>query len=96
MVVRNLDTSRTKNLTLMNQSLSTSSGEHNYFSADRKWHHVIDPIKLQPASRPTVSVVGPKASTCDLLSTAFLSMPEVMARKVLRDEYEGYFIVNME
>ncbi|MEZ4871808.1 MAG: FAD:protein FMN transferase [Bdellovibrionales bacterium] len=94
LLVDNFVSGDQKKITLYNSALATSSSQYNFFSVDKKWHHVIDPVNVISTQRPTLTVRGPNAAVCDMLSTALLAMPSELAQKVLVHHYEGYFIVD--
>lgn len=55
---------------LDNQALATSGGYGSPFSADGRYHHLIDPRSGRPTARwSSLSVVAPSATLADALST---------------------------
>jgi thiamine biosynthesis lipoprotein len=72
-------------------SIASSGVDFNHYTADKKWHHLIDPKTLHPADRVVgASVIGPSATVCDALSTAAFVMGPKLTRKVFARNYPGY------
>lgn len=72
-------------LELENQAIATSSGGATRFEASGRHHHLLDPKSgVSPSAYGSVSVVAPKATTADALSTALFLLPRPEAARVLR------------
>lgn len=66
-----------------------SSGDYErYFVAQgRRWHHIIDPRTLLPATGArAVTVIHPDAATADILSTAAFILPLEDARRLVAEK----------
>lgn len=71
-------------VSLSNRALATSGGYGSPFSADGRFHHLLDPRTGNSARHyASVSVMAPDATTADMLSTALYILPESQARRVL-------------
>jgi thiamine biosynthesis lipoprotein len=71
-------------------AMATSAPTFNYYSADKRWHHLIDPKSLRPANLwISATVLGPSAGVCDALSKIFV-MPESAIRKIFAEHYPEY------
>ena len=64
-------------VTMENQSLVTSGNYQRYYEVDgKKYHHIINPDTLMPATYFTsVSILNMHSSVADALSTAIFNMP---------------------
>lgn len=67
-------------------AIASSGPEINYFSENKKWHHIIDPKTLRPANKwSQTTIVGRSAEECDVLSTAtFTSNKKDIAENILK------------
>lgn len=76
-------------LRLADRALATSAGAGTSFEPTGRHHHLFDPRSGQSASLyASVSVIAPRATTADALSTAFTNMNEealTVARARFRD-----------
>ena len=65
-------------------SIASSGPEHNSFSANKKWHHLIDPFSFKPVNYwVQTTVIGKQAEVCDILSTSFFVMKKNKIKKIL-------------
>lgn len=72
-------------------SIASSGPDFNQYSKGKKWHHLIDPRTLRPANFWVgTTVLGPSATQCDILSTAFFAMPESELNEVLTKNFPDY------
>jgi len=72
-------------LKLHNRAIATSSGGATRFEASGRHHHLLDPKSgVSPSAYGSVSVVAPKATIADALSTALFLLPRSEAARVLR------------
>ncbi len=85
--------SLSRKLRVEQAAVCTSGGYVNYYSEDRRIHHIIDPASLSsPNHAASVTVISSTACRADLLSTAlFVTGPK--GRDFLRDGERAYFIV---
>jgi thiamine biosynthesis lipoprotein len=85
-----------RQLDLRNTSISTSSTLFQKLSG-LDGSHIFDPNLLTPTRRHfSVSVSGPSAMVCDLLSTAILNLTEIEARDLLDKNYPKYRIIEFD
>lgn len=76
---------------LKNGSVASSGAEFNYYSDDKKWHHIIDPQSLHPSQVwASTTVFGPDATICDVLSTATYSLNTQQIQILLKNHYPDY------
>jgi thiamine biosynthesis lipoprotein len=75
-------------LEVKNASLVTSGDYQRYITVDgKRYHHLIDPKTLQPATYfASVSVLGPDSGFADVLSTALFLMPQDEGMKLLEKQ----------
>lgn len=75
-------------LEVKDASLVTSGDYQRYFTVDgNRYHHLIDPDTLQPATYfASVSVLGPDSGTADVLSTALFLMPQEEGMELLQQQ----------
>lgn len=75
----------------------TSGDYQRYFTVDGvRYHHLIDPLTLQPARYfASVSVIGVDSGMADILSTALFLMPQQQGAALL-DTVDGYEAVWVE
>lgn len=72
-------------------AIASSGAEHNFFSMDRRWHHIINPKTLIPPVHIVgASAVGPSATVCDILSTTLFILPDKDRRRILATQYPEY------
>jgi thiamine biosynthesis lipoprotein len=58
------------------RAVATSGDYLQYFTEDRRLHHIVDPrTGVSPRELASVSVIAPDAATADVLSTALMVMP---------------------
>lgn len=71
--------------TLRDGGLATSAGAGSAFTADGRWHHIIDPrtATCPPATR-AASVLAGTAAEADALATALVLLPPAAAPALLR------------
>jgi thiamine biosynthesis lipoprotein len=82
-------------LALDNQAIATSGGYGTQFDAAGRFNHIFDPATGGCATRYlSVSVVAPRATVADALSTAFSLMPTERAAEVLSETgaTDAYFL----
>lgn len=71
---------------LANRALATSAGAGSPFTADRRFHHLLDPHSGDSARRfRSVSVAHDSAAMADGLSTALAVLPRARGQALLRD-----------
>ncbi len=76
-------------LELEDRALATSAGSGSRFDAAGRFHHLFDPRTGRSAGRhASVSVMAPRATLADALSTALYAMSDE-ERQVLRGRFEG-------
>lgn len=72
-------------ISLTEGAVASSGAEFNYYSDDKRWHHIIDPRSLHPAQIwASTTVFGPQATVCDILSTAMYTLTTTQIESVLR------------
>jgi FAD:protein FMN transferase len=76
---------------LHDEAIASSAVDYSFYSSDKKWHHLIDPHTLRPAGGVVATtIVGPSATTCDVLSTATFAIGLSRAKKILAENYPKY------
>jgi thiamine biosynthesis lipoprotein len=74
-------------------SIASSGPEHNSYSKNSKWHHLIDPQTIRPAVLwAQTTVIGPDATECDVLSTASFMMSQSEMKILIQDYFPTYQI----
>lgn len=74
-----------RRLALSQRAVAQSAGAGTPFTADRSWHHLIDPATGHSANRfAAVTVAAPSATVADLLSTALYVAPPQNHTAILR------------
>ncbi len=69
---------------LRQRALAQSAGNATRFTADGKWHHLLDPLTGRSANNfNAVTVLAPSATEADLLSTALYVAPVERHRTIL-------------
>lgn len=73
-------------------AVCTSGSYVNYYTEDRKLHHIVDPATLSsPCEMVSVTVTSKSACRADMLSTTlFVTGPE--GKRLLRPDEHAYFI----
>jgi FAD:protein FMN transferase len=81
-----------RKLSTENRAVCTSGSYVNYYTEDKKLHHIVDPGTLtSPNDMVSVTVTASTACRADLLSTAlFVAGPQ--GKEFLRDGENAYFI----
>jgi thiamine biosynthesis lipoprotein len=81
-----------KKLAIEDMAVCTSGGYVNYYTEDKKLHHIVDPATLaSPNDMVSVTVTASTACRADLLSTAlFVAGPR--GKEFLRDGEKAYYI----
>jgi thiamine biosynthesis lipoprotein len=65
-------------------AVTSGSDQRFYEAGGRRYHHIIDPRTLFPATgAASVTVLHPDSATADFLSTAAVIMPEASAREMI-------------
>lgn len=71
--------------TLADHGLATSAGAGSSFTADGRWHHIVDPRSATcPPAMRAASVIAAGAADADALATALVLLPPADAAGVLR------------
>lgn len=85
------DEAKPKIVSLNDNAISTSGARYATYSEKNKWHHLLNPKTLRPASGgKSVTVMGPSAAVCDMLSTAVFAMDSGIAKRILKKNYPDY------
>ncbi|MEQ1877223.1 MAG: FAD:protein FMN transferase [Bdellovibrionia bacterium] len=84
-------TGETTTIELHDEAIASSGVDYSFYSKDKKWHHLINPRTLRPANGAVATtIVGPSATTCDVLSTATFALGSTTAAKILAENYPKY------
>lgn len=86
------------NVLIMGYSVVSSGSYERYYTVDgKRYHHIIDPSTLKPASYFTaVTVICPDSGIADALSTALFNMPLEMGKKFVAelDDAEALWVTD--
>lgn len=83
-----------RKLSLESMAACTSGNYVNYFSPDKKLHHIIDPIHLSsPTELTSATVVAQSAMRADMLSTSMF-VKGIAGKTLLREGEKAYLIIS--
>jgi thiamine biosynthesis lipoprotein len=69
-------------------AIASSGNEINFYSKNKRWHHLINPKTLMPAHFwQQTTVVGSSAQECDILSTASFVLEEKELRRIFHKNF---------
>lgn len=88
------DSAKPEVVSLDNEAISTSGSRYATYSEKNKWHHLLNPKTLRPVNTvKSVTVVGPSAAVCDMLTTAVFVMDSGTASRIIKKNYPSYRLV---
>lgn len=72
-------------------AIASSGSEHQAYTEDRAWNHILDPRSLRPVNHwIAATVMGPVAEVVDALSTACFVMTETEIKSQITREFPDY------
>lgn len=72
-------------------AIASSGIDYNYYSKNKKWHHIIDPRTLVSAQENiAATIIGPTATVCDILSTSAFILNQKEREMIFKEHYAEY------